>query len=113
MQVKGENDAINVKRLPKKKAPPRFGRKLTASQKENATHICAGAFSCPQHFFGATGGMVGSVGSPHVAYESYCMLLRPHSGFEGLRWVRRSEAEGRIGIWAVQLFLMQTQGFHR
>lgn len=39
--VKGENDAINVKRLPKKKAPPRFGRKLTASQKENATHICA------------------------------------------------------------------------
>lgn len=38
--VKGENDAINVKRLPKKKAPPRFGRKLTAQQKANATHIC-------------------------------------------------------------------------
>ena len=43
LQVKGENDAVNVKRLPKKKAPPRFGRKLTAQQKANATHICVGA----------------------------------------------------------------------
>ena len=47
LQVKGENDAVNVKRLPKKKAPPRFGRKLTAQQKANATHICVGAvLSC-------------------------------------------------------------------
>jgi rubredoxin len=29
-----------VKRLPKKPAPARFGRKLTAAQKERATHIC-------------------------------------------------------------------------
>lgn len=43
LQVKGENDTVNVKRLPKKKAPPRFGRKLTAQQKANATHICVGA----------------------------------------------------------------------
>lgn len=40
LQVKGENDRINVKRLPKKPAPPRFGRKLTARQQELATHIC-------------------------------------------------------------------------
>lgn len=39
-QVKGENEKVNVKRLPKKAAPPRFGRKLTARQKELATHIC-------------------------------------------------------------------------
>jgi rubredoxin len=38
--VRGENDKINVKRLPKRPAPPRFGRKLTAKQKELATHIC-------------------------------------------------------------------------
>lgn len=38
--VKGENEKINVKRLPKKPAPPRFGRKLTAKQRELATHIC-------------------------------------------------------------------------
>jgi rubredoxin len=38
--VKGENNNINVKRLPKIKAPPRFGRKLTAGQAELATHIC-------------------------------------------------------------------------
>jgi len=41
-QVKGENEKINVKRLPKKPAPPRFGRKLTARQRELATHICVG-----------------------------------------------------------------------
>ena len=39
-QVKGENNDVMVKRLPKKPAPKRFGRKLTASQKELATHIC-------------------------------------------------------------------------
>jgi hypothetical protein len=40
MQVKGENNEVNVKRLPKKPTPPRFGRKLTAAQRERATHIC-------------------------------------------------------------------------
>lgn len=38
--VKGENTSIDVKRLPKKPAPARFGRKLTAAQKTRATHIC-------------------------------------------------------------------------
>eukprot|EP00891_Asterochloris_glomerata_P008449 jgi/Astpho2/8449/Aster-07634 len=37
--VRGES-TVNVKRLPKKPAPARFGRKLSASQKELATHIC-------------------------------------------------------------------------
>ncbi|KAK9724089.1 hypothetical protein RND81_05G047400 [Saponaria officinalis] len=31
---------VDVKRLPKRPAPPRFGRKLTDSQKTRATHIC-------------------------------------------------------------------------
>ena len=31
---------VDVKRLPKKPAPPRFGKKLSAAQKERATHIC-------------------------------------------------------------------------
>ena len=31
---------IDVKRLPKRPAPPRFGKKLSAAQKERATHIC-------------------------------------------------------------------------
>ncbi|KQJ95275.1 uncharacterized protein LOC100831452 isoform X1 [Brachypodium distachyon] len=31
---------IDVKRLPNRPAPPRFGRKLTDSQKARATHIC-------------------------------------------------------------------------
>lgn len=39
LQVRGESP-VNVKRLSKKPAPARFGRKLTASQKEFATHIC-------------------------------------------------------------------------
>lgn len=39
LQVRGESD-VNVKRLNKKPAPARFGRKLTAKQKEFATHIC-------------------------------------------------------------------------
>lgn len=38
--VRGENDKINVKRLPKRPAPPRFGRKLTSKQRELATHVC-------------------------------------------------------------------------
>lgn len=38
--VKGENTSINVKRLPKKPAPPRFGRKLTSGQLALATHVC-------------------------------------------------------------------------
>ena len=40
MLVKGENTTVDVNRLPKKAAPPRFGRKLTAAQKARATHIC-------------------------------------------------------------------------
>lgn len=31
---------VDVKKLPKRPAPPRFGRKLTEAQKERATHIC-------------------------------------------------------------------------
>ncbi|BDA49209.1 hypothetical protein COCOBI_13-3190 [Coccomyxa sp. Obi] len=38
--VKGENKEVQVKRLPKRPMPPRFGRKLTAAQRELATHIC-------------------------------------------------------------------------
>jgi DNA-directed RNA polymerase subunit RPC12/RpoP len=38
--VQGDNVDIPVKRLPKKPAPARFGRRLTAAQKERATHIC-------------------------------------------------------------------------
>ena len=38
--MQGENTEVNVKRLPNKPTPPRFGRKLTAAQKERASHIC-------------------------------------------------------------------------
>ena len=38
--MKGENNDVMVKRLPKKPAPKRFGRSLSAKQKELATHIC-------------------------------------------------------------------------
>ncbi|KAI7835614.1 hypothetical protein COHA_010491 [Chlorella ohadii] len=38
--VKGENTTVDVKKLPKKPAPARFGRKLTATQKARATHLC-------------------------------------------------------------------------
>ncbi|KAL6972233.1 hypothetical protein U1Q18_031921 [Sarracenia purpurea var. burkii] len=31
---------VDVRRLPKRPAPPRFGRKLTEAQKAKATHIC-------------------------------------------------------------------------
>ncbi|XP_024386075.1 uncharacterized protein [Physcomitrium patens] len=31
---------VDVKRLPKRPAPPRFGRKLTDAQKARATHVC-------------------------------------------------------------------------
>nr|AGV54433.1 rubredoxin family protein [Phaseolus vulgaris]AGV54669.1 rubredoxin family protein [Phaseolus vulgaris] len=31
---------VDVKKLPKRPAPPRFGRKLTETQKARATHIC-------------------------------------------------------------------------
>eukprot|EP00250_Pteridium_aquilinum_P011623 c20202_g1_i1 orf=344-1141(-) len=31
---------VDVKKLPKRPAPPRFGRKLTEAQKARATHIC-------------------------------------------------------------------------
>ncbi|KAF6135816.1 hypothetical protein GIB67_028135 [Kingdonia uniflora] len=36
---RGDAD-VDVKRLPKRPAPPRFGRKLTEAQKAKATHIC-------------------------------------------------------------------------
>lgn len=38
--IKGENTSVDVKRLPKKPAPARFGRRLTATQKARATHLC-------------------------------------------------------------------------
>ncbi|EFJ50575.1 hypothetical protein VOLCADRAFT_120585 [Volvox carteri f. nagariensis] len=38
--VPGENTKINVKRLPKRPAPARFGRKLTDAERALATHIC-------------------------------------------------------------------------
>ena len=38
--VKGENTSINVKRLPKKPAPPRFNKKLTSGLLALASHIC-------------------------------------------------------------------------
>jgi rubredoxin len=38
--VKGENTSVDVKRLPKKPAPARFGRRLSAAQKARATHLC-------------------------------------------------------------------------
>ena len=48
--VQGENTEVNVKRLPKKPTPPRFGRKLTAQQRERATNICldCGYIYCDQ-----------------------------------------------------------------
>ena len=48
--AQGENTEVNVKRLPKKPTPPRFGRKLTAQQRERATHICldCGYIYCDQ-----------------------------------------------------------------
>lgn len=47
--VKGANEKVNVKRLPKKAAPPRFGRKLTANQRDLATHICVDCGGCCSH----------------------------------------------------------------
>jgi hypothetical protein len=38
--IKGANDSVDVKKLPKKAAPARFGRRLTAAQKARATHLC-------------------------------------------------------------------------
>eukprot|EP01025_Chloroclados_australasicus_P003038 TRINITY_DN106_c0_g1_i1.p2 TRINITY_DN106_c0_g1~~TRINITY_DN106_c0_g1_i1.p2 ORF type:complete len:244 (-),score=11.52 TRINITY_DN106_c0_g1_i1:176-862(-) len=38
--VQGANTSVNVKRVPNKPAPKRFGRKLTEGQKKLATHIC-------------------------------------------------------------------------
>eukprot|EP01026_Neomeris_dumetosa_P021358 TRINITY_DN186_c0_g1_i2.p1 TRINITY_DN186_c0_g1~~TRINITY_DN186_c0_g1_i2.p1 ORF type:complete len:230 (+),score=25.67 TRINITY_DN186_c0_g1_i2:111-800(+) len=38
--VQGANTSINVKRVPNRPAPKRFGRKLTENQKKLATHIC-------------------------------------------------------------------------
>lgn len=51
--VKGENTSVNVKRLPKKPAPPRFGRKLTSGQMALASHICVdcGYIYCEEEAF--------------------------------------------------------------
>jgi len=38
--TQGENLDYDVKRMPNKPAPKRFGKGLTAAQKERATHIC-------------------------------------------------------------------------
>ena len=56
--VKGENTSVDVKRLPKKPAPARFGRKLTAAQKARATHICidCGYIYCDELAFEALAG---------------------------------------------------------
>lgn len=38
--LQGPNVDYNIKRLPKKPAPARFGRRMSAAQKARATHIC-------------------------------------------------------------------------
>lgn len=38
--TQGDNVDYDVKKMPNKPAPKRFGRGLTAAQKERATHIC-------------------------------------------------------------------------
>ncbi|EFN51196.1 hypothetical protein CHLNCDRAFT_141372 [Chlorella variabilis] len=54
--VKGANDSVDVKKLPKKPAPARFGRRLTAAQKARATHLCVdcGYIYCDETPFEAT-----------------------------------------------------------
>ena len=54
--VKGENTSINVKRLPKKPAPPRFNKKLTSGQLALASHICVdcGYIYCDEEPFDET-----------------------------------------------------------
>ncbi|GLC54868.1 hypothetical protein PLESTB_000914500 [Pleodorina starrii] len=54
--VPGENTKINVKRLPKRPAPARFGRKLTDAERALATHICVdcGYIYCDQTPFEET-----------------------------------------------------------
>ena len=49
-RAQGENTEVNVKRLPNKPTPPRFGRKLTSAQRDRATHICldCGYIYCDQ-----------------------------------------------------------------
>ena len=37
--IKGANASVDVKRLPKKPAPARFGRKLSSAQKARASHL--------------------------------------------------------------------------
>jgi len=56
--TKGPNVDYNIKRIPKKPAPARFGRRLTASQKANATHICidCGYVYCEAEPFEELGG---------------------------------------------------------
>jgi hypothetical protein len=52
-------DAIDVKRLPKRLSPPRFGKKLSEAQKERASHICVDCryvYTLPTPFLEQGGG---------------------------------------------------------
>ena len=87
--VRGGKADFDVKRLPKRPAPPKFGRKMTSKQQERATHICVDCgyiyalptpfadqdsrYTCPQcsaprnrfaRYDPETGKAVGGVGTP-------------------------------------------------
>jgi|TARA_X000000368_G_scaffold27910_1_gene21010 rubredoxin len=90
--VRGAGEkAFDVKRLPKRPAPPKFGRKMSAAQRERATHICVDCgfvyalptpfedqdkdYACPQcsaprsrfsKYDAETGRAVGGVSTPIV-----------------------------------------------
>lgn len=51
---------VDVKKLPKKPAPARFGRRLTAAQKARATHLCidCGYVSGAWGSYGAAGAVL-------------------------------------------------------
>lgn len=92
--VKGENDKINVKRLPKKPAPPRFGRKLTAKQKELASHICVdcGWVYAEEETFDEqpTGYRCPQCNAPKRRFVKY----------DGNTGKKTGMAEGTVGTWA-------------
>eukprot|EP00877_Chromochloris_zofingiensis_P006388 jgi/Chrzof1/2001/Cz10g29090.t1 len=92
--VKGENTKIKVKRLPKKPAPPRFGRKLTAKQQELASHICVdcGWIYCEDTPFAEapSGFRCPQCNAPKRRFVTYNADTGKASGF----------AEGALGTWA-------------
>lgn len=92
--VKGENTKVNVKRLPKKAAPPRFGKKLTEGQKENATHVCVdcGYVYCdPTPFEEMPAGYrCPQCQAPKRRFVPYDVRTQKAQGF----------AEGTVGTWA-------------